>query len=112
MIEIKNLSKKYEKNGIIVSALDNVTLNLPDKGMVLLIGKNGSGKTTFLNMLGLIDEPDSGSIFINGQDILNFNSRERDIFRANNVSYIFQNVNLIDSFTAKENLLVVKDDEK
>lgn len=112
MIQIKNLCKKYENNASVINALDNVDITLPDKGLVLVVGKNGSGKTTLLNMLGLIDTPDSGSILVDGQNILDLKGDDRDAFRASRISYIFQTINLLNSLTAKENVLLVNDDEK
>ena len=81
------------------------------KGLVIIAGKNGNGKTTLLNSLGLIDEPYSGEILFHGQNILNLRGKERDAFRACKISHIFQTVNLINSLTAKENLLLINDNK-
>lgn len=101
-----------KKNNCVIQALDNVCLSFPDRGLVLIVGKNGSGKSTLLNMIGLIDTPDSGEILLGGGDISKLKGKDRDLIRGEKISYVFQSINLINSFTAKENLLLVNKDEK
>ena len=71
MITIKNLTKKYGKDDNCVLALDNASVNLPEKKFVAITGKSGSGKTTLLNLLGLIDTPDKGTVLIGNKNIFN-----------------------------------------
>lgn len=112
MLEVRGLNKRYTISDETTVALDNVTLTLPDKGLVLVTGKNGSGKTTFLNMIGLIDAPDDGSILFNGKEIVGLTGKDADSYRSDNVSFIFQTLNLVSTLSAKQNLLFVGIDEQ
>lgn len=105
MIKFDNLSKIYKtKNNVSINALQNISLSLPKTGMIFLLGKSGSGKSTFLNVLGGLDNFDSGDIFINGKSLKNFSIKELDSYRNTFVGFIFQNYNLLEDFNVKENL--------
>ena len=119
MIEIKNLSKLYSsKNGVDCLALDNLSFVLPNSGMVFITGKSGSGKSTFLNILGGLDSATSGSITIDGNEITSFNESDLENYRNTYLGFIFQEFFLIDSLTVFENvklaldLLGLNDDSK
>lgn len=91
MISIKSLNKFYNKNrSNEIHVINDVSLELPDKGMVALFGKSGCGKTTMLNAIGGLDRTDSGSILIDGENI----AQNTDIIRNKYIGYIFQNYNL------------------
>ena len=105
MIEIKNLTKIYDKSKMVVKALDDVSLVLPDKGLVFVLGKSGSGKSTFLNMLGGLDNLTSGDIVLNGVSLSKLNGDELDSYRNNYIGIIYQNFNLFPNETVKENIL-------
>ena len=105
MIEIKNLTKIYDKSKMVVKALDDVSLVLPDKGLVFVLGKSGSGKSTFLNMLGGLDNLTSGDIVLNGVSLSRLNGDELDSYRNNYIGIIYQNFNLFPNETVKENIL-------
>lgn len=105
MIFIKELTKKYKsKNRRICTALDKVSLTLPDSGMVFIIGKSGSGKSTLLNMIGGLDGFDSGAIVADGNDLSSFKDRDFYKYRASYVGFIFQDYHLIDELTVEENV--------
>ena len=98
MIKVNNLSKKFggfKK----ITILDNVSFELPDKGMVAIFGKSGSGKTTLLNIIGGLDKASSGEVFINDTLINSFN---RDKIRNKQIGYIFQNYYLESGCTVEE----------
>lgn len=105
MIEIKNLTKIYDKTKEPVKALNNVSLVLPDKGFIFVLGKSGSGKSTFLNMLGGLDNSTSGDILLNGMSIVNLKDSELDRFRNDYIGIIYQNFNLFPTETVKENIM-------
>lgn len=118
MIEIKNLSKKYSsKNGVDCLALDNLSFVLPDNGMIFVTGKSGSGKSTFLNIIGGLDNATSGTFMIDGNEITALNEQQLEDYRNTYLGFIFQEFFLIDSLTVFENikltldLLEIKDDE-
>ena len=105
MIQAKSITKIYKpKKGRAVTALDGVSLTLPDRGMVFILGKSGSGKSTLLNLLGGLDRPTSGEIFVNGEDILRSNNVTLDSYRNTCVGFIFQEYNLLPEFTVGANV--------
>lgn len=105
MIEIKNLTKIYDKSKTAVKALDDVSLVLPDKGLVFVLGKSGSGKSTFLNMLGGLDNITSGDIVLNGVSLSTLSAIEMDSYRNNYIGIIYQNFNLFPNETVRDNIL-------
>lgn len=108
MIHIRNLTKRFNKRLLI----DNVSLSLPDKGLVLLCGNSGSGKTTLLNMLAGIDNNFDGSITVNGIEIKKLSNMQLCLFRQNYISYIFQNNNLFNLDTVKNNVVIGLNDKE
>lgn len=103
VIDAHNISKTYNPNGIAVPAVKNVHLHLSKGEFVALIGPSGSGKTTLLNMIGGLDRPDAGNIFINQTDITTLSNSALVKFRLHNIGFVFQSFNLIPVLTAKEN---------
>jgi putative ABC transport system ATP-binding protein len=104
MITIDNLQKIYRMGTVEVRALDGVTLDI-DKGEFLgIMGASGSGKTTLLHMLGLLDEPSSGTILIDGLDISLLTDYERTMFRLYKLGYVFQDYALVPDLTVMENV--------
>ena len=102
-IKIKNINKKYDKNKLI-KVLDDISFNFESGKIYSIVGPSGSGKSTLLNLLSLIDTPSSGSIEIN-QIKINFKNKiENDIIRAKNIGIIYQDKNLLNDFSALENV--------
>ena len=102
-IKLKNISKIYFKKNKI-KALNKINLNFELGKTYSIIGPSGSGKSTLLNLLSLIDEPSSGTITIN-KKIINYNNQDyNDKFRASTIGLIYQNYNLLNDFTALENV--------
>ena len=98
MLELKNVSKKYDRD-----VLKKINLKFGNKGFICLVGESGSGKTTLLNIIGGLEQPDSGKVIFNGNNIKNIDSS----FYCNQlVSFINQNYNLIDKYTVLENILL------
>lgn len=105
MIEIKDLTKIYKIKGKSdLAAVNNVSLKLPSKGMVFIVGKSGSGKSTFLNMLGGLDTATSGEILVDGVDITKLKQNDLTKYRSSHVSFIFQDYHILESFTVKQNV--------
>lgn len=104
VIDAHNISKVYNPKSIPVYAVNNVHLHLKRGEFTALVGPSGSGKTTLLNMIGGLDRPDEGNIFINGVDITRLSANELIDFRLKNIGFVFQSFNLIPVLTAKENV--------
>lgn len=105
MIVLKNVCKNYSTNRNTFNALKNVSINLENKGMTFILGKSGSGKSTLLNIIGGLDKFDNGDIIVDGKNIKNFSEHDFDLYRNTYVGFIFQNYNLIESLTIKNNIL-------
>lgn len=103
VIDAHNISKVYNPDTIPVYAVNKVHLHLLKGEFTALVGPSGSGKTTLLNLIGGLDKPDSGNIYINSVDITKLSSRQLINFRLNNIGFVFQAFNLIPVLTAKEN---------
>lgn len=103
VIDAHKITKVYNPGTIPVHAVNNVHLHLKRGEFAALVGPSGSGKTTLLNLIGGLDRPDSGSIFINGTDITRLSSGQLINFRLKNIGFVFQSFNLIPVLTAKEN---------
>ena len=104
MLEIRHLSKIYQSKNVIVKALDDIHLKIQDKGMVFILGKSGSGKSTLLNVLGGLDQFDEGEIIICGKSSKDFKQSDFDSYRNTFIGFIFQEYNVMDNFTVKENI--------
>lgn len=103
IIETRNLSRVYG-DGVGIRALDGVDLRVARGELVSVMGPSGSGKSTLLNIIGALDLPTSGQIFIDGQDLSKI--RDLDAFRARSVGFVFQLHNLLPTLTARENIEV------
>lgn len=104
VIDAHNISKVYNAETIPVYAINNVHLHLEKGEFTALVGPSGSGKTTLLNLIGGLDKPDAGKIYINGIDITALRSNALINFRLHNIGFVFQSFNLIPVLTARENV--------
>lgn len=105
MLEVKHLRRVYKvKKGASVYALDDVSLKFPETGLVFILGKSGSGKSTLLNVMGGLDTADDGEIIINGKSSKQFSKNEMDSYRNTYLGFIFQEYNILNDFTVKENI--------
>ena len=104
LLKVENLCKIYGKGENEVKAVDDVSLSVPKGQMVAIVGASGSGKSTLLHMIGAVDRPTSGKIYLDGQDVFQQNNRELAIFRRRQVGLIYQFYNLIPVLTAEENI--------
>ena len=104
IIEVKNLTKIYDKETIPVIALNDVNVDFQTGEFTTIVGPSGSGKTTILNMMGGLDKPTEGQIIIDHTNITKLRSRQLINFRLRNIGFVFQSFNLIPVLTAKENV--------
>jgi putative ABC transport system ATP-binding protein len=103
-IETKDLTKVYTFGTVEVAALRGATLSIPQGYLVGVTGASGSGKSTLVNLLGGLDRPSSGSIRVDGRLISDLSKRELALYRRNTVGMIFQSFNLVNAYTAVENV--------
>ena len=103
-LEIKNLKKYYGTKNNITKAVNDLSLEIEEGEFVAIMGASGSGKTTLLNCISTIDEVTSGHIYIDGKDITELKEQELASFRRQNLGFIFQDFNLLDTLTISENI--------
>lgn len=105
LLEVKNISKTYGKGEAAVHTLQNVTFTVPKGEFVAIVGESGSGKSTLLNMIGGLDTPTFGKVFLDGNDIFLMKERQLTIFRRRNIGFVFQAFNLIPELTVEQNMI-------
>ena len=104
ILRVENLNKVYGKGTTEVKALDNVSFKVDKGEFVAIVGASGSGKSTLLHLIGGVDRPTSGKVFINGKDIYKYNDDELAIFRRREIGLIYQFYNLIPILNVEENI--------
>ena len=104
ILKIDSIEKYYGNKGNILKAIDDVSFEVQKGEFVGVMGPSGSGKTTLLNVIATIDEVSSGHIYLNGKDLMEINKKEIGRFRRENLGFIFQDFNLIDTLTIHENI--------
>lgn len=105
LLEVKEICKTYGKGETAVEALQKVSFSVPRGEYVAIVGESGSGKSTLLNMIGALDAPTSGKVWIDGKDIFSMNDQKLTVFRRRNIGFIFQAFNLIPELTVEQNIL-------
>ena len=105
LLEVKNISKTYGSGETAVKALKNVSFSVPKGEFVAIVGESGSGKSTLLNLIGALDTPTSGKVFVDGKDIFAMKDRNLTVFRRRNIGFIFQAFNLIPELTVEQNII-------
>lgn len=106
LLEVKNVKKIYTTRfgGNQVQALSNVSFSVEPEEYVAIMGESGSGKTTLLNILAALDRPTSGKVFLKGRDLSEVKNREIAAFRRQNLGFVFQDFNLLDTFSLEDNI--------
>jgi len=105
IVKMQNVSKTYLiGKKVKVPAIKNVSLAIENGDFVALVGSSGSGKSTLLNLIGCLDQPDNGSIYLNGENILQKSHKELSLFRNRNIGFIFQSFNLLPVLNVYENI--------
>src|SRR5207253_7788926 len=112
MIKLKNVSKLYpakaEENGGVIRALDDISLAVEPGEWLAMMGPSGSGKITMVNLIGCLDRPSSGEIWLDGQDVSKISGAELNRVRAEKIGFVFQQFHLIPYLTALENVMLAQ----
>jgi len=106
IIMLDNISKNYDEYGVVVKALNQVSLKIYPGEFVSIIGPSGCGKSTLLHCMGLLDRPTTGHVFIEGKNTSEISGKEIAFFRGEKLGFVFQNYNLIPRLTVLENVLL------
>ena len=108
LLEVNNLKKIYSSRfgGASVQALSNVTFSVEQGEYLAIMGESGSGKTTLLNILAALDRPTSGEVLLDGKVLTSIKDRELCAFRRDNLGFVFQDFNLLDTFTLRDNIFL------
>ncbi len=108
MLEVKNIEKIYTTRfgGNQVKALSNVSFSVEDGEYVAIMGESGSGKTTLLNILAALDKPTKGEVILGGKSLARIKEKELSAFRRNNLGFVFQDFNLLDTFSLRDNIFL------
>lgn len=105
LLKVQSISKTYGNGEATVHALKDVSFSVPKGEFVAIVGESGSGKTTLLNMVGALDTPTSGKVFIDGKDTFAMEDSSLTIFRRRNIGFIFQSFNLIPELSVEQNII-------
>lgn len=108
LLEVKNLKKVYTTRFGTnqVNALSDVNFSVEKGEYVAIMGESGSGKTTLLNILASLDKPTNGEILLNGKNTVQIKDKELSAFRRDNLGFVFQDFNLLDTFTIRDNIFL------
>jgi len=106
LLETINLKKTYDHKNGTINLFDNVNIRIKRGDLIALVGPSGSGKSSFLHLLALLDDPTKGKILLKNKDTKDFSDEEKDQARRKNISIIFQDNNLLTDFTALENVIM------
>jgi putative ABC transport system ATP-binding protein len=106
MFEAKDVTKSFRSGDGAVTAVKGVTMTVADGEFVAIVGRSGSGKTTLMSLLGALEQPTSGVIEVDGQDITRLSPRELVCYRGRKIGFVFQSYNLVPNLTAAENVML------
>ncbi|MFA6909203.1 MAG: ABC transporter ATP-binding protein [Patescibacteria group bacterium] len=104
IIKVHNVLKRYTQGTKVIHAVDHVSIDIPQGEFLAIIGASGSGKSTFLQLVGGLDRPTSGTVEINGKDIGHMSDMKLTALRRNTIGFVFQSFNLIPTLTAEQNV--------
>ncbi|MFD1672130.1 ABC transporter ATP-binding protein [Agrilactobacillus yilanensis] len=108
LLEVNNLKKIYQsrRSGVAIEALSDIQLEVEAGEYVAIMGESGSGKSTLLNILATLDKPTSGQVMLDGRDLKTVSEKEAAAFRRQHLGFVFQDFNLLDTFSVKDNILL------
>ena len=104
LIEARNLVKTYGEGEALMYALNDVSIKVYEHDFLVILGGSGSGKSTFLNMIGAIDKVDSGEIIVNNRDITKISDKQLTLYRRNEIGFVYQFFNLLNDITVYQNI--------
>ncbi|WP_195984563.1 ABC transporter ATP-binding protein [Clostridium sp. D33t1_170424_F3] len=104
LLEVKNLNKTYGTGETSVQALKDVSFSVPKGEFVAVVGESGSGKSTLLNCIGGLDNPTSGTVLLDGENLFAMKEQERTVFRRRNIGFVFQSFQLVGELTVEQNI--------
>ena len=104
ILNVSNIEKYYGNKGMVTKAVDNISFSVNKGEFVGIMGASGSGKTTLLNCISTIDTVTSGHIYVDGKNITTMKSKQLSAFRREQLGFVFQDFNLLDTLTAYENI--------
>jgi len=104
LLKAEKLSKLYQMGEVTVAAVKNVDIEIRNGEFAVILGPSGSGKSTLLNILGGMDQPTEGNVYMNGESIIGFNDKKLTAYRRDKVGFVFQFYNLMGTLTARENV--------
>jgi putative ABC transport system ATP-binding protein len=106
VIELENVWKIYQSGKVEFTALKNINLKIPSSAFISIMGASGSGKSTLLNIIGCLDSPTKGKIFLRGKDVSKLSEDELSRFRGKTIGFVFQEFNLLPNLNALENVML------
>ena len=106
ILELKGIYKEYQQGKMKVPVLKNVDFSMEEGEYVAIMGESGSGKTTLLNILAALDKPTGGKVYLKGNDLSKIREKEMAAFRRQNLGFVFQDFNLLDTLTLKDNIFL------
>ena len=106
ILELKGIYKEYLQGKMKVPVLKDVNFSMEEGEYVAIMGESGSGKTTLLNILAALDKPTGGQVILNGKNIVDIREKEISAFRRENLGFVFQDFNLLDNFSLKDNIVL------
>lgn len=104
LVRVENVSKSYQMGEVIVNALNDVSFELYEGEFIVILGPSGSGKSTLLNIMGGMDSPTTGRVFVGNEEITGYNDKQLTFYRRNKIGFVFQFYNLMSNLTARENV--------
>ncbi len=104
IIQLDKVNRIFPVAGGTFQALKDITAKIPEGSLVILKGRSGSGKTTLLNIIGALDNPSSGTVYLDGKNVASFSDRRKENFRRTSMGYVFQSVSLIPTMNAQQNV--------
>jgi putative ABC transport system ATP-binding protein len=106
IIKAKNITRTFITGDIVTEVLKGIDVEVEEGEFVAIMGKSGAGKSTLLYQLSILDEPTSGTIIVNGIDVINLDEKDRTTFRLNTLGYVFQNYALVPDLSSEENVML------
>jgi putative ABC transport system ATP-binding protein len=106
VLEAKDVTKSFRSGDSTVTAVKDVTMMVADSEFIAIVGRSGSGKSTLMNLLGALEQPTSGAIIVDGQDITQLSPGELVHYRGRKIGFVFQSYNLVPNLTATENVML------